>query len=472
MRLVFDRGTLRVEGDGADDLDRLDGFDAADDRLLAYRYRDLRDALDAAGIDYADDVLDPVAAPAIAESPLDLRPYQREALDAWLADRRGAVVLPTGAGKTFVGMAAIAAVGEAALVVVPTLDLVDQWRDELGRFGAAVGEVSGREKRLEPLTVTTYDSAHAAAERLGNRFPTVVFDEVHHLAAEGYSEIAELFASPARLGLTATYERTDDRHARLTDLLGGRVYEIGTDDLAGDHLADYAVERIHVDLTPAERERYDDRVETFRSYLRSSNVDLRGPEDFRKIVIRSGNDPEAWAAVRARNEARRIAYGAERKLDALADLLDRHRDDRVIVFTRHNDLVYDVADRFLVPPVTQETGAEERRDTLRRFREGRYDAVVSSQVLDEGVDVPDANVGVILSGTGSTREFRQRLGRLLRPTGGRAKLYEVVASGTGELRTADRRRADGGWRRGTGRGRAARDGEAPDGPLDGGVPRC
>lgn len=263
---------------------------------------------------------------------------------------------------------------------------------------------------------------------------------MHHLAAEGYRHIAELFAAPYRLGLTATYEREDDKHEDLPRLLGGKVYEIETEELTGEYLAEYTVERINVDLTPAEQRRYDEKVEVFRDYLISSNIQMRGPKDYKKVVMRSGNDPAAWKAVRARNEARNIAYNSEAKLDELSNLLEIHRNDRIIIFTRYNDLVHDIADRYLIPPITHRTNKEERRKLLDRFRNDEYTAIVSSQVLDEGVDVPDANVGIILSGTGSSREYRQRLGRILRPSGDTAKLYEIVSKGTGEVQTSYRRR--------------------------------
>ncbi len=133
---------------------------------------------------------------------------------------------------------------------------------------------------------------------------------------------------------------------------------------------------------------------------------------------------------------------AEGKTDALAEILDRHREDRVIVFTAYTDLVYELASRFLIPPITNETGADERREILDRFRRGKYSRIVAANVLDEGVDVPDANVAVVLSGSGSEREFTQRLGRVLRPKddGGRALLYEVVTKETAEERISRRRR--------------------------------
>jgi superfamily II DNA or RNA helicase len=157
--------------------------------------------------------------------------------------------------------------------------------------------------------------------------------------------------------------------------------------------------------------------------------------------MRSGNDPRAREALLAKQRAREVMMNADAKLEVLAEILDRHRDDRVLIFTAHNDLVYRLSERFLLPAITHRTGATERRAVLEGFRSGEYSRVVASNVLDEGVDVPDANVAVVLSGSGSEREFTQRLGRVLRPgEGKRALLYEVVTAETAEERVADRRR--------------------------------
>jgi superfamily II DNA or RNA helicase len=121
--------------------------------------------------------------------------------------------------------------------------------------------------------------------------------------------------------------------------------------------------------------------------------------------------------------------------------LDRHCGDRVLIFTYDNATVYQIARRFLVPAITHQTKTRERQQILQRFHAGAYPVVVTSQVLNEGVDVPAANVGIILSGTGSVREHVQRLGRLLRKQGEKqALLYEVVSRGTAEEFTSDRRR--------------------------------
>lgn len=449
VTLRYDEGTVRIDGDGTERLASLSFVEAdprsESHRAPAFRYPFLRRTCRDRGLAVEDRVLDTPAVDGLSTT-YELRGYQREALDAWRSHGdRGVVVLPTGSGKTVLAVGAIAALETPTLVVVPTVDLLDQWHEELSaEFGdaTAVGRLGGGVQRIEPLTVATYDSAYLRAEDLGNRFGLVVFDEVHHLGGEGYRDAARLSAAPARLGLTATFERPDGEHEVIETLVGPVVYERSAEDLAGDHLADYDIRRLEVPLTPEERDIYERHQQTFTEYLASSDIQLRSGSDYQELVKRSGSDPKAREALLAKQRAREVMMNAERKLTVLADILDRHDGDRVIVFTAYTDLVYDIAERFLIPPITSEMGTDERREILDRFRRGDYSRVVAANVLDEGVDVPDANVAVVLSGSGSQREFTQRLGRVLRPSddGGRALLYEVVAEETAEERVARRRR--------------------------------
>ncbi|SMO54308.1 DEAD/DEAH box helicase family protein [Halorubrum cibi] len=480
VRLSYENGTIRVEadparsdGDGGTDrgtderaageadrdapgLPPLPGVEtdprSGTGRAPAYRYAAIRRALEVAGVPVDDRVPawehgngdDPDGVDLALSTEYDLREYQADALAAWHdADDRGVLELPTGAGKTVIAIRAMVDSGVPTLVVVPTIDLLEQWQRELeAEFDVPIGRFGGGEQRREAITVSTYDSAYLKAEDVGDAFGLVVFDEVHHLGGEGYQDIARLLAAPARLGLTATFERPDGAHETVAELVGDRVYALDVDDLAGDHLAPYDVRRIEVELTPEERERYDEKQGTFLEYVREAGITFTSGDDYRKLVMRSGNDPRAREALLAKSAAREVMMNADRKLERLADLLERHRDDRVIVFTAHTELVYRISERFLVPAITAETGATERREVLERFRDGTYGRVVAANVLDEGVDVPDANVAVVLSGSGSEREFTQRLGRILRPKadGGRAVLYEIVSAETAEERVAARRR--------------------------------
>jgi len=157
--------------------------------------------------------------------------------------------------------------------------------------------------------------------------------------------------------------------------------------------------------------------------------------------MRTGADPEARRALLARNRALDIALNSSSKVDALRDLLSAHINEKTLIFTQHNKLVHRISKEFLIPAITHQTAKEERAEILSRFRSGVYTKIVTSKVLDEGIDVPDATLGVILSGTGSSREFIQRLGRLLRKKEGKeAKLVDIVSSGTKEMQISQRRR--------------------------------
>jgi len=443
--LEYDRGTIVIRGDVHVPHAKYDSRSRCL-RALAYKYRDIVDYLQRSGVEYEDNVINPIPSPYF-EADFELRDYQEQTLQRWLEDKRGCVVLPTGSGKTYVAMAAISEVSAATLVVVPTLDLVDQWKEKLSVFGEEwIGEFTGRKKELKPITVATYDSAYVNAERLGNRFVLIVFDEVHHLPSEAYMQIAEMSAAPYRMGLTATYEREDGRHELLPDLVGGKIFELKPSDLAGKHLADYAIKRIYVPLTEEEKKAYERAARVFKEYVTKKGLKLRSVEDFHRIVMATGYDEKAYEALRSWDEARKIAFNSKNKLRKLRELLERHKNDKILIFTRHNDLVYRISKLFLIPAITYRTSKEERARVLEGFRSGKFRAIVSSQVLDEGIDVPDANVAIIMSGSGSAREYIQRLGRILRPSKGkeRAILYELISRETSEVTTARRRRKGGG----------------------------
>jgi len=437
MRLFFDRGTIIIEGDYSSP------YAKWDKRINKYRaealyYKDIVQYFENSGISYVDEVLDLIPCPHML-SNIKLRKYQKEALRYWLLTKKGVIVMPTGSGKTILGIKIIEKLNISTFIIVPTLDLVHQWKMELeNELSLKIGEFSGNKKNLKPITVSTYNSAYINAAYLGNKFKLLIFDEVHHLPSENFKQIAEMFASPYRLGLTATYKRADNLHESLPRLIGGKVYEIESDMLAGTFLSDYDTKKIRVEFTENEQKEYTAAYETFKNYLISRKIRMKGPNDFKKIIMRSGRDPEAREALLARNKAEKIAFNSQNKLKELKRLLDKK--NRTIIFTKYNSMVYKISKRFLIPCITHETKKEERVEVLTKFKEGIYSAIVSSQVLDEGINVPEANIGIILSGTGSSREYIQRLGRLLRPAKDKkAILYEILTKDTMEVRTSYRR---------------------------------
>jgi len=447
LRLTFDGGTVVVTGGRDEDRANLPGV-ALDPRTRTQRaegrnYRAIVEYLIARKIPYEDAARDYKAACWTITSDRTPFPHQTEAVAAWWkAGGRGLVVLPTGTGKTFAAMLAIRQAGRPTLVVTPTIDLLNQWHWELSQaFGGTIGLMGGGEYDIQPLTVSTYDSAYIHLERWGNRFGLIVFDECHHLPGPTYAMAAIGSIAPFRLGLTATPERADGMQHVYPELIGDIVYRREIKELSGDYLAGYRTDRIYVSLSADEQERYEVARDTFRRFLFDKGISLRSQNGWQRFVMEASRSQEGWTAFRAYRETKRLERAAEAKLKKLEELLIKHAGDRILIFTADNATVYQIARQYLVPVITHQTKTRERKQVLERFHSGEYPIVVTSQVLNEGVDVPAANVGIVLSGTSTIRENVQRLGRLLRKQQGKqAILYEVVARGTTEEFASDRRR--------------------------------
>ncbi len=440
-RLWFDKGTLLLKGEVGTPYGKWDPRSGCY-RLKASHYKDALEYFKESKIRYEDDVPNPPPLEQV-KSNVELRTYQNKALDNWRrAGNRGVLVLPTAAGKTFIALKAIDLLRTQTLIIVPTLDLIDQWRKRVREcLGVEAGVVGGGENIVRMVTVSTYDSAYSQAAQLGNKFMFLVFDEVHHLASPGYMQIGEMYIAPYRMGLTATYERSDQRHALLPLIVGDPVYSIDIEELAGKHLSPYTYEKVSVELTPEEQQTYEAEMSVFKNYLHQRRIVLKSAADFQRFIMTTGRDPHAREALLARNRALRVAVNSEAKLNLLAERLEAYKDEKILIFTLYNDLVYTISRRFLIPAVTYQTPREERREILANFGNGKYKVIVTSQVLDEGMDVPDASVGLMLGGTGSTREYVQRLGRLLRKKEGKtAKLVEIISKETVEVGISRRRR--------------------------------
>jgi superfamily II DNA or RNA helicase len=452
-RLAFEGGTIVVTGASPDALAALPAC-RLDPRTHQFRaearhYRSLVEHLRRNKLPYEDDARAYQPTPWPLRAARDPFPHQTEALEAWWTHgARGVVVLPTGTGKTYLAVLAINKAERPTLVVTPTIDLLNQWYGELSlAFDVPVGLLGGGYYDLQPLTVTTYDSAYIHLERWGNRFGLLVFDECHHLPGPTYMAAAAGSLAPFRLGLTATPERADGQEFLLPELIGPLVYRREIKQLAGDFLAEYHTERIYVDLPPDEQERYRIAREHYRRFVEDRRISMGGPHGWQRFIQETSRSPEGRAAFQAYREQKRLAQAAPAKLHTLECLLATHSADRVLVFTADNATVYRIARRFLIPAITHQTKTKERKLILERFHSGEYPYLVTSQVLNEGVDVPAASVGIILSGSGSVREHVQRLGRLLRKYGEKqAILYEVVARGTAEEFTSERRRQHHAYR--------------------------
>ena len=376
-------------------------------------------------------------------SPFAPLEHQKRAMECWrAAQARGTVVMPTGSGKTYFAVRCIAAVNRSAIVLAPTIDLMVQWAGVLKKFfQTEIGMLGGGSKEILPLTVSTYDSAVLQMEFIGNRFGLIVFDECHHLPGQVNRMAASMCIAPYRLGLTATPEREDDGEEVMARLIGPVVFRAYIDELEGNVLAPYVTRRLRVELSEAETAEYAAARKTYTSFVRRHQIDFSEPDGWGRFIAFSARIPGGREAFTAYLKQRQIARCGRAKLELVWKLLREHRGERILVFTADNDAAYQMGEAFCLPVLTHKTKAAERRDFLERFRKGEYPVLLTSKVLNEGVDVPEASVGIVVSGSGSIREHVQRLGRILRAKDGKqAILYELVSEGTSEMRVSDRRR--------------------------------
>jgi len=349
-----------------------------------------------------------------------MRKYQRQAVAAWQrsgsADgEHGVVVLPCGAGKTIVGIGTMAQTNCHTLILATGVSAVRQWIDEIidktHLTADQVGEYSGVSKQIRPVTVTTYQilthrkTSDSPFTHLGlfsaSDWGLIIYDEVHLLPAPVFRITADIQAR-RRLGLTATLVREDGREADVFSLIGPKRYDVPWKDLERrGFVAEARCFEVRVALPP-------------KKHFEYINAEQR-----RKI---------------------RIAAENPMKMGCLSELLERHSDDKVLVIGMYLDQLHTVAELFGAPLITGKTPNDERDRLYEQFRNGEIHVLTVSKVANFSIDLPDANVAIQISGTfGSRQEEAQRLGRILRPSGGDAFFYSLVTRDSREQEFAHNR---------------------------------
>lgn len=448
MRLQYDRGTLLLLDTPPGWTADLDSGFVWDERVRAHRapgsrYKKIVTMLqnDRGSLPLNDQVH--VAEPKKLGSwaPISLRPYQETALELWEnAGSQGIVVLPTGAGKTRLALAIAAKAGVATLCLVPTRALLEQWRQEISKFySGPIGIQGDGSHGLEAVTISTYESAYRRIGEFGNRFGLLIVDECHHFGRGIRDEIMEASIAPLRLGLSATLPSAEDWIQRLGQLIGPPVFELSVSDLTGTYLADFDYYSLHVNLTPDEYFRYQLEISAYRKVHSEFRDSCPGGTylDWIRFAARS---PEGRNALQGFQRAKRILTAASKKMEMLGVLLNKHWGRKILIFTADTETAYRISREHLIMPITSEIGRKERELQLQAYREGKLKALVSCRVLNEGLDVPDAEIAIILGGTQGSREHIQRIGRILRPGHKkRALIYELVCRGTIEVRQAKTR---------------------------------
>ena len=254
-------------------------------------------------------------------------------------------------------------------------------------------------------------------------------------------EALELALAPWRLGLTATPSEEPGAFLRLTELVGPVTFRLGIDDLAGTWLAGLDHLVLSLPLGPAERRAHARDRARFAAFARPFRA-ARPEAGWEELLRAARASAEGQRAIAAWRRAERLLAYTSAKAEVLARLLRRHAGQRTLVFVATNEVAYRVAREHLVMPITCHVGRAERAWALQAFERGELRALVSARVLDEGLDVPAADVAIVVGGSGGARQHTQRAGRVLRPAPGkRATLYELVAADTPEERRGRARRS-------------------------------
>ncbi len=373
-----------------------------------------------------------------------LRYYQREAIDKWRTNNyRGIVALPTGSGKTVVAIAAIVDIARRTLIVTFTKEQMFQWRDMIVRFTNIdpryIGLFYSETKRLAAITITTYQSAFRNVGILGKYYDLLIIDECHHLPADKFRFIATHSIAPYRMGLSATVVREDGRHVELFPLMGGIVYHKSAAELSAEgYLARYRVYTVKVKLTKQELKEYIELKKTYKTLARG--------RPFKEVLeaARKG-DKRAADALRIHSKMRMLVANSESKIRKAVEIARKEYENgnKVIVFTQYVEQAKRISKELGAYLLTGKLDSNTRKRILNEFKNKPSGVLVVTTVGDEGLDIPDANIGIVVSGTGSRRQFIQRLGRLLRPKPGKreAKLYEIVIEGTPDEYLSRKRRS-------------------------------
>ena len=443
----FDRGTLLVDGDKVllNDVIQYLKFDERVNcyRAEAYNYAPIVLTLHRTKIPYLDEAKLFKRLNLQLNSELIPREHQAQALEGWKqCHGRGVVVMPTGSGKSFLAILAMLHIQRSTLIIVPTIDLMHQWSSQLEAFfKCPIGMLGGGSRDVLDITVSTYDSAVIHMEFIGNKFGFIIYDECHHLPSQMNIIAASMCVAPYRLGLSATPERDDGGEKELFRLVGPLAYQIHIDELEGHILAPYDTRQVVLPLHDDEAEEYTATRKIYTDFLRANGITFNSRNDWSKFIIMCAQKPNGRDVLKAFNRQRHIAQSGRSKFEKTWDIIREHCGERIIIFTADNDTAYKLGREFFLPVLTHQTKGSERKEFLDKFRNGEYSILVTSKVLNEGVDVPEASVGIIVSGSGSIREHVQRLGRILRAKANkRAVLYELLSDGTSEMNVSKRRR--------------------------------
>ncbi|NHN54824.1 DEAD/DEAH box helicase family protein [Calidifontibacter sp. DB0510] len=388
-----------------------------------------------------------------------LREWQGEALNAWsLHGRHGVIEAVTGTGKSRVG---IEATREAlrddynVVIVVPTIDLIAQWVKALKTAGldsiGTVGDGQRADFGKHSVIVGTIQSLYSLPPTRPDGKVLLVADECHRYGAGQWSRILHT-SYRRRLGLTATFERNDDGITLLQNYFGGTpIYRLGFPRAVADGVvARYDVNLLGVRLTDQEREAYDRADEILRDSRQKLTAAGLPEEPFGAFIYKvqeaakDVTDPAitdlARRYLKAFSDRIDIMTCAQAKLEVIAHLAPQvSQAAGALIFTRRVDMAESLSDRLVSAGVSaaavhSELTRFQRRERLHALKVGRLKAIVAPTLLDEGIDVPEIDLAIVMGGSKSRRQMIQRMGRVLRLKADRRKatFFVIYAIHTAE----------------------------------------
>jgi DNA excision repair protein ERCC-3 len=332
-----------------------------------------------------------------ADLTIELRDYQEEYVQKAYERKAAVLANPAGSGKTVTAIGLMAKIDAPTLVLVPQRSLVSQWKreilDKTSLTEDQIGEYHGDEKNMNDVTISTYHMAGEKTSLFRKEWGLIIFDEVHHIPSKLFRKTASL-QSTRRIGLSASPVREDSKEKEIFALIGR---EIGG-DWARFFDKGYVVKpEVDIELIEWESDFYRHK------YEEASGI--------KKAIIASKNPA---------------------KKERLEELLEEHQDEKTIIFCDWLDQGDDLSQQFDIPFISGETEFDEREDYFEKFREGEITTLIVSRIGDEGLDLPDTEVGIIMSGQGgSRRQATQRAGRVMRPFGD-AQVYIIATKGSNE----------------------------------------
>lgn len=328
---------------------------------------------------------------------IELRDYQNEYIERAYDKKAAVLANPAGSGKTVTAIGLMAKVDSPTLVLVPQRSLVGQWKreilDKTTITEDQIGEYHGDEKEMNDVTIATYHMAGEKTSIFRNDWGLIVFDEVHHIPSKLFRKTASL-QSTRRIGLSASPVREDSKEREIFALIG---QEIGA-DWARFFNQEYVLKPdVEIQL-----------VEWENDFYRNKYNEASG---FKKAIIASKNPA---------------------KKQNIEDLLNKHEDEKTVLFCDWIEQGEDLSEEYDIPFISGETDFDDREEYFDKFRNGELTTIIVSRIGDEGLDLPDAEVGIIASGQGgSRRQATQRAGRVMRPFGD-AQVYIIATKGSNE----------------------------------------